>query len=163
MIYGWVVKNTIIFLKWIFPSAFKIYKIKHFLVHFGSFSSQDHRMTLISIFLLIQLAQGRLQADLNDLIKQIPHEEMFKIRENYCRSVKFGEKSYFCQKAKDDEPDGIPPGFLLLILSIIKECFQKLSRSSVSDFSWFVRIWNFELQPSPGRRNGTARKGSIRP
>ena len=90
-------------------------------------------MTLIPIFLVIQLAKCRLQADLDELIKQIPHEEMFEIRENYCRSVKFGEKSDFCQTTKDDLADGIPPGFLLLILSIIKEYFQKLSLSLVWD------------------------------
>ena len=89
-------------------------------------------MTLISIFLLIQLAKCSLQIDSDELIKQIPHEEMFKIRENYCRSVKFGEKSDFCQTTKDDLADGIPPGFLLLILSIIKECFQKLSLIRIS-------------------------------
>ena len=89
-------------------------------------------MTLIPIFLVIQLAKCRLQTDSDELIKQIPHEEMFKIRENYCRSVKFGEKSDFCQTTKDDLADGIPPGFLLLILSIIKEYFPKLSLVVIS-------------------------------
>ena len=89
-------------------------------------------MTLISIFLLIQLAECRLQTDSDELIKQIPHEEMINIREKYCRSVKFGEKSDLCLPAEDDLADGIPPGFLLLILSIIKECFQKLSLVVIS-------------------------------
>ena len=85
-------------------------------------------MTLIPIYLLIQLAQCRLQADYDELIKQIPHEELLKIRENYCRSVKsFSENLEFCQTAQGDLPDEIPPGFFLLILSIIWECFQKLS------------------------------------
>ena len=85
-------------------------------------------MTLIPIYLLIQLAQCRLQADYDELIKQIPHEELLRIRENYCRSVKsFSENLEFCQTAQGDLPDEIPSGFLLLILSIIWECFQKLS------------------------------------
>ena len=82
-------------------------------------------MKTIPIFLLIELAQSMMQVNLDELSTQISNVELLNIREKYCRSMKtFGENSEFCQTAKDESTDSIPPGFLLLILSIIWERFQ---------------------------------------
>ena len=82
-------------------------------------------MKTIPIFFLIELAQSMMQVNLDELSTQISHVELLNIREKYCRSMKsFGENSEFCQTAKDESTDWIPPGFLLFILSIIWECFQ---------------------------------------
>ena len=79
-------------------------------------------MKLISIIFLIQLAQCRLQMSLDELLQQISHEELLKIRENYCQSVKSsGKNANLCQTAKDDLPDWITPGLLLFFLSIVRE------------------------------------------
>ena len=82
-------------------------------------------MKTIPIFLLIELAQSMMQVNLDELSRQVSHVELLNIREKYCRSMKsFGENSEFCQTAKNESTDWIPPGFLLLILSIIWERFR---------------------------------------
>ena len=79
-------------------------------------------MKLISIIFLIQLAHCRVQMSLDELLNQISHEELLKIRENYCQSVKSsGKNANLCQTAKDDLPDWITPGLLLFFLSIVRE------------------------------------------
>ena len=78
-------------------------------------------MKTIPIVFLIQFCRVKTLNELDELINQIHHEELLNIRESYCWSVKSNEDSDFCQTEKD----GFPPGFLLLILSIIRECFHK--------------------------------------
>ena len=79
-------------------------------------------MKLISIIFLIQLAQCRLQMSLDELLDQISHEELLKIRENYCESVKSSDGNEdLCQTADNDLPDGITPGLLLFFLAIVRE------------------------------------------
>ena len=81
-------------------------------------------MKLILIF-LIQLTQSKTPISLDELTSQISHEEILKIRENYCQSVKStGKNVDFCQTANDDLPDWITPGVLLFLLSIVRESFQ---------------------------------------
>ena len=79
-------------------------------------------MKVISIVLLIQLANCRVQMSLDELLDQISHEELLKVRENYCQSVKSsGGNEDLCQTADNDLPDWITPGILLVLLSIVRE------------------------------------------
>ena len=63
--------------------------------------------------------------NLDDLTDRIPIEELQSIREKYCLSIDSpGKNSEFCSPVKTDLPeipDWLPPGFLLLILSIVRE------------------------------------------
>ena len=63
--------------------------------------------------------------NLDDLTNRIPVDELQSIREKYCQSIESsGKNSEFCSPVKaelPDIPDWLPPGFLLLILSIVRE------------------------------------------
>ena len=82
-------------------------------------------MKLISTIFLFQLVYSRMKMNLDDLTNRIPVEELQSIREKYCQSIESpGKNSDFCSPSNADLPeipDWLPPGFLLLILSIVRE------------------------------------------
>lgn len=85
-------------------------------------------MKLISAIFLFQLAQSRVKnLNLDELTDRISTDELLVIREKYCNSIENAINSEFCLPANDDlpeKPDWMPPGFLLFILSLVRERFQ---------------------------------------
>ena len=88
-------------------------------------------MKLISVIFLFQFAQSRVKnLTLDELTDRISTDELLIIREKYCQSIETGKNSEFCIPVNDDlpeKPDWMPPGFLLFILSLVRERFQTSS------------------------------------
>ena len=99
-------------------------------------------MKLISVIFLFQLAQSRMAMNLDELTNHFSYEELLDIRDKYCQSIKSsGRNSEFCSPLNDDlpeRPDWMPPGWILLVLSIVRECFQTCDYNDVVDNRSFV-------------------------
>ena len=108
------------------PSVFQIKRLNFHIFY----QSQVHvkAMKLISAIFIFQLAQSRVKnQNLDELTDRISTDELLKIREKYCQSIGTGKHSEFCLPGNDDFPsesDWMPPGFLLFILSLVRERFQ---------------------------------------
>ena len=106
-------------------------------VHNLNFFQQKFVMKLISVIFLFQLAQSRMAMNLDELTNHFSHQELLDIREKYCQSIKLsGKNSEFCSPLNDDlpeRPDWMPPGWILLVLSIVRECFQTCDYNDVGD------------------------------
>ena len=94
-------------------------------------------MKLVSILFLVQFniiecKQNNVSSLLNQLDEQISVDQLFEIKEKYCEIIT-NKKSEYCIKDDSnfpDIPDYLPPGFILLALSIVKAGFRRSYENS---------------------------------